>query len=429
MKEFLVLFGAGAEYGYKLPSGAKYTKDTILTKNTTLYEHLEKYYKNRTDENYSGNYRKEYLFRPDSHAFCELIENAARTLKDQLSKSEIVISEDDNSMLFVDLLDDKKITKEFKEKVESSFEQLTYNDNNPNKTTFFTALENTYSYYGTVEKDFSCIINPKKAGTVRFWRLVNYFWSAFFSILIPIVGNSDKYSEKAFVTREVDGKRVRNVDYLYLLNNLSEILKYIYTNEFIDNYTVDKKDDYYFQLKEKLPPKYVATLNYTPFVKRIGLSNDKIAFLAGELATFERPTELEVFNAVDEHISEKDFVFPFLMTQAPLKPIVASYQLREYNKFLNYLEEGNIDTIVIIGFSLGESDNHVNALLHEAVKNGKKILYCHYAKDGKDYDRDKTKQDICNSIHISGDYSKNVTVVQNNGDISKLIETLRLELG
>lgn len=54
MKEFLVLFGAGAEYGYKLPSGAKYTKDTILTKNTTLYEHLEKYYKNRTDENYSG---------------------------------------------------------------------------------------------------------------------------------------------------------------------------------------------------------------------------------------------------------------------------------------------------------------------------------------------------------------------------------------
>ena len=46
MKEFLVLFGAGAEYGYKLPSGAKYTKDTILTKNTTLYEHLEKYYKN-----------------------------------------------------------------------------------------------------------------------------------------------------------------------------------------------------------------------------------------------------------------------------------------------------------------------------------------------------------------------------------------------
>ena len=242
------------------------------------------------------------------------------------------------------------------------------------------------------------------------------------------MGNSDKYSEKAFVTREVDGKRVRNVDYLYLLNNLSEILKYIYTNEFIDNYTVDKKDDYYIQLKEKLPPKYVATMNYTPFVKRIGLSNDKIAFLAGELATFERPTELEVFNAVDEHISEKDFVFPFLMTQAPLKPIVASYQLREYNKFLNYLEEGNIDTIVIIGFSLGESDNHVNALLHEAVKNGKKILYCQYAKDDKDYDRDKTKQDICNSIHISGDYSKYVTVVQNNGDISKLIETLITEL-
>ncbi|NLY82248.1 MAG: hypothetical protein GX078_05685, partial [Clostridiales bacterium] len=62
-------------------------------------------------------------------------------------------------------------------------EKVQVNDN----ANDYQNLIKEFSYYCTVEKDFATIINPNKFGIKRFSRLINYFWSAYFSILIPIL--------------------------------------------------------------------------------------------------------------------------------------------------------------------------------------------------------------------------------------------------
>ncbi|MBQ7744117.1 MAG: hypothetical protein IJT85_00910 [Ruminococcus sp.] len=423
MGKFTVLFGAGAEECFHLPSGSDYTKDTILTKKDNLYETLRKFYKKRETESYSQQYKAEYLFRNgQSHTLRELVARAARDLRD--NPPDVQPEENDISYDFVKQLgeDDSAVSEDIKKLLEKKYKLFISSESKSDDDNSVKLLEKHYSYHGTVEKDFSTIINPKEAGIYRFWRLINYFWSAYFSILIPILKNEDKYKDM-FEDSEIVSKQ----EYKFCLDNLNDIIDYIY-NEGYKHLSVEKDKDYYCILKENLMPDYVATTNYTPFVKRIGLHDDRISYLAGKLSTFEFPNELEVidYDSRDEGdkplLSEDRFVFPFIMTQAPVKPIVSTYQFREYSKFIDALD--NSETVVIIGFSLGENDNHINSLLHDYIKSGRNLIYCQYCKDESLFDEESERKKVSKALHID-ETNRNIQVVCNTGNATNLIDRLK----
>ena len=59
-KQVAFFFGAGAEACFRMPSGAQYTLDTILSKRSEMMEALKRFYFSRTNE-YSAPYVKEQL--------------------------------------------------------------------------------------------------------------------------------------------------------------------------------------------------------------------------------------------------------------------------------------------------------------------------------------------------------------------------------
>lgn len=85
-KKVIFLFGAGAEYGMGLPTGAQYTEQTMLHKNLELLKALEQFYEVRTADEYSGKYRKDFLFsNPRSHTFLEIVKRAAKSVNEEYS--------------------------------------------------------------------------------------------------------------------------------------------------------------------------------------------------------------------------------------------------------------------------------------------------------------------------------------------------------
>ena len=66
-------FGAGAESNFGLPSGGTYTKETMLTKRSELYEALKRFYMGRVSDDYASSYSSEFLFRKDSSTFWKMV--------------------------------------------------------------------------------------------------------------------------------------------------------------------------------------------------------------------------------------------------------------------------------------------------------------------------------------------------------------------
>ena len=104
--------------------------------------------------------------------------------------------------------------------------------------------------------------------------------------------------------------------------------------------------------------------------------------MAGKLIQMEDPYNLELLDLRENQDFQDRLVFPFMMTQAPVKPIVFPEQIREYSRFASALDESDI--LVILGYSLNESDNHINVYLRDYLKkDNKKIIYCVHYEEGK----------------------------------------------
>ena len=118
--------------------------------------------------------------------------------------------------------------------------------------------------------------------------------------------------------------------------------------------------NYYEVISEFFDPKYILTTNYTPIVRSFFTDAD-ITYLSGELTMFEDISTMSV-----KHYSEysnKNILFPFLLTQAPIKPIICPYQIRQYtnlNKTLN-----DVSLLLVLGYSCCEYDSHINSFIRE----------------------------------------------------------------
>lgn len=450
MSKICFFFGAGAECGsnsFGLPSGSAYTIDTMRKKSEDLYKELNNFYRKRLSSEYVDKYRGAFLFEEGSHTFREIIFRAAKnyitsgkSIEDYSTYSDIIEFVETNVS---NKKDDIKLNKEQRERfntlADSTYKYLIKEwkpsqdsmdnkadeppqekGNNQKNGEPMGKFEDYVEFYGAVEKDFSSIIDPKKIGLKQFWRVINYFWSAFFSILKPASEHFSWYTEKDF--------------YSYVLEHLSKVI-YDLWNEF--NYDLyDSKDgNYYKQVQNFFPNSTVITTNYTPFVDHYFKEN--AIYLGGRLSEFEFPTELCVKDIKGTAVDDKVFLFPFIMTQAPIKPLVVSNQVREYNKMLEALNLGKQNSgdfstsdetiLVIIGYSIGDADNHINSILREFVCNPQsRILYCKFDRDEKE-NKKETLEKICKSLHLNNENteSNNIDVLLHNGNAKELIQSIK----
>lgn len=419
MSQITFFFGAGAECVYNMPLGAQYTLDTILSKRSKMYNALDIFYESRTNEKYAGKYRKEFMFQSNSNSFYEIVCRALEQCKD-LNDNDKEICE------MLEIYEKYYKDKELKDKL-SEFTDSVYNytlidvDNEEDKTKRplscsvkadkYINLIKHFSYYGSIEKDFSSIINPINCGLYRFWRLMNYFWSAYFSIVLPVLQLDDKFYDE-----------IKDDKYNKILNKLQFVTEKIFSNDFFETHKnkTETNENYYYILKNHFSNSFAITSNYTPFVENYW-GKDNCSYLAGSLRLFEIPEQLSVVDAKD--IQKNDFVFPFLATQAPVKPIIDIKQIEEYHKAIEELNKS--DYLVVIGYGINENDNHINAILRNFIvkDNDKKIIYFEYSK--ADIDRVKIHSNVCQRLKLYKDIHKDkIIVLHNNGNASDLCEKL-----
>ncbi len=364
----MFLFGAGAERVRELPTGREYTKKTMLQKNKNLYAALNEFYSDTAKNGVS--YEKRYLFYSGSHTFFEIVVRALEQYTEKNKAAPNSKHKKMNSLLrafeeYKKSPGEKNRKKKLKAEVNAVYKYFIDSGKigagKNSDTDPYDEIIKCFTYYGTVEKDFASIIDPCAAGKRVFWRLINYFWTAFFAIYGPLT----------------TGKEFKDVkEYREVLGNLSKVAEAWKSDEVKDLC----KDKYYGHFRENYPNSVAATTNYTPFVEQYWGENS--IYLAGKLIQMEDPYNLELLDLRENQDFQDRLVFPFMMTQAPVKPIVFPEQIREYSRFASALDESDI--LVILGYSLNESDNHINVYLRDYLKrDNKKIIYCAHYEEGK----------------------------------------------
>ena len=424
-KQIAFFFGAGAEDIFGMPLGAQYTLDTILSERSQMTEALRRFYKNKIND-YSSSYVGRSLFSKNSHTFREIVHRAANILRESNSD----VDEDSQKVIELSLFDsDDKYAKEaFFNKVATVFDYVYIDIDKPhalNKRpkhididdapTKYLSLIRNFSYYGSIEKDFSAIINPKEAGNYRFWRLINYFWSAFFSIILPVLNLSSKYR---------NNKDYNKNCYEYILQNLCEIVEYIYSDSFGKEIELIYKNSYYYILGQAFNNSRAITTNYTPFLEISEF--EKPIYLAGRLSEFEIPEELRIVDIRNNEIPYKKIIFPYMATQAPLKPIIDSVQLREYVEFVKVLD--SVDTLVLVGYNLNENDNHINALLRSflVADPNRRIVFCKYLNKNEFFNEVEIVNNIASKLKLrTAETKTQIMVVPNYGCPNKLLSELK----
>lgn len=381
----LFFFGAGAECEYGLPTGGEFVLDTILTKKGTLYEQLEKIY-----EKSNVKYQKIFLFNSKSNTLPKILFDSFLScdLKNKIINPENFFSDCDESILLsiFENIESSKMLKEekYEEYLKYLKEKLT--DNIHGDKTIFELLidKNTrfsdefskylfenLKYYGAIEKDFSYLLDYKKF-SYRVSRLINYFWSCYFSVFIPYLesyyGTKNEISyEKLFEIQE---------DNKYYFQKMLFELKKADIKEFNLYDSNTKKyyrgDSYYTLISSKYSSSIAITTNYTFFVKK---AFKKFLYLSGRLDKFEN---LDTFFISEEFDRNS---IPFLYTQSPVKPLVSSQIINEYNCAIELMKE--CENIFVIGYSFCKEDAHIKTIFYEICKerkeNSKKlIVYCDY---------------------------------------------------
>lgn len=417
MKDVCFLFGARAEADYKLPLGEQFTTETILKKRTKMYNELDQFYSKRMVNGYIESYKHEYLFTKNSNAFFEII---YRALKQCYEESKYEDIDEDTKSLFQYLYSSDNphaTTKEaFKKNVVNKLYQYIISDidaQNGRNHYKYKSLLNRMTFYGSVEKDFSSIIDPKGAGLKQFWRFVNYLWSAFFSIVLPLLDNSESFIDKTYYAQYQKNK------YRAVLDNLQDVVAFLYSNEYLSEV---QSNGYYEKISSKFSGRIynVITTNYTPFVKNIF---NNAAYVAGELSSFEYPHHLEVKNIIQSGLKTKAFVFPFLLTQAPVKPIIEPKQISQYSNMHTTLK--NSKYLIILGYNINSNDNHINSYIRQFVmRNKTHLIFCKYSPETlSDSEIDQECKNITRKLYITTD-RKNIHVLQFNGNAGSLCDSL-----
>lgn len=409
--EIVFFFGAGVEISMGFPSGAAFTTKTLLKKNEDLYGVLAGFYKDRTQANYCGDYRREYLFQRNSHTFFKIVTRAIDQIPDKVQDSIINHTENNGSNPSNNLCALIKAYRKYeetnhedketlREEVGKVFDAIVMNDVGVDRGEYAEVTKN-FSYYGSVEKDFSSIINPIETGKISFWRLINYYWQAYFVIAARLCGK--------------DCDEMTSNDYRHFLYDLQGSVKKLWCRGSDQRYLMGS---YYSNLLEKYKGSYAITTNYTPFVENVWGKGNSV-YLAGKLSQMEDPERLEILDLTAENDLSTRFLFPFIMTQAMVKPIIAPKQMEEYQKASNLLRHAKV--LIIIGYGLCKEDSHIVAFIRDYIINGGYVIYCAYYRSDSSKQQEK---DIRLKLHLNEEY----LIILHHTEIEDLMPQLEEQL-
>lgn len=245
---------------------------------------------------------------------------------------------------------------------------------------------------GVLDSYFHTIIDPDKFGKKRFSKIFNFYWACYFTILEDVLKFLSKKEITEFDKYLENGK----INYSEVLNNIDDLTKQLYK---IDINKVLPPGSYYALINNKLNDFEentltccgIITTNYFRFCEAV---SDKVAYLNGQLRYFEYPEVLEVGDLSVEENNSNHLMFPFIFSQSLVKPIVNSKQIEAFDELNNILKEADI--LVILGFNINEDDNHINAFLHDFVKNKPIII----VTDDKECDFSSKLKYCGENIHI-----------------------------
>ncbi len=420
-----LLVGAGAEVPLQLGSGQDFTLETFYRKNRNLYDALTKYY----DFNHiSGRkvipaYSQQTLLTTSSRLFKTVLISVLKDVK----LSEAMLSKDldrglkkrmcdATSYLQADAsLPDKFFTNEDCRKLMSLF----FEDECVTKLIKqHNLLDKTH--YGILEEYYSSLIRPASKPHV-FWKLINFYWNAFFFIVRPILDNNIDRAPSTWEPK----------DYLHVLDNLEETIATIYSTA----EDAIRQHGYGYH-RESVAGCFnnIITTNYTPYSAHF-LKNPKredakhkIAWLSGQLCQFERFDTLSTFDIRDNPALASDHqIFPFLMCQSPVKSIVNTVQIQEYAKAMGFLTEAH--EIAVLGYSFCEEDTHISTLVSEALANDHdmQLVYFHYTTRATELEQSTILQNLSKRLGMNScRTTKQIRIIMLQDDM-KTFSTTRQE--
>ena len=392
----VLIAGAGAEVDLGFRSGPSFTQDTFYRQKVILYDALANFYQNRLGSARSElipmSYKKVFLSNPRGEAFKKLVSNLVKDAPDYLSNvlkkpfgtdsNDVGLTDVDYEILYRELIIESDDTDAVRRQ---SMALKSIPDD---------------AHFGILEQYYSALINPNRH-SIRFWKLVNFYWSAFFSIALPITdglyGKIDSYNKNR---------------YAYVLEHLDDTVHTMFGSDHVTQKT--SANCYYSALRDKFD--MVITTNYTPYAASIVSCDDsRIAWLAGRLSQFEHLPGLEYvdYSSSGKTLEGDVFVFPYLLCQSPVKPIISIAQIDEFARAADVLRA--TDEIVVLGYSFCNEDAHINSMVGEALRSGKpnKLVFFRYTpKDETSFDQSEALSELARKLRIPKSLAKEKVVLE-----------------
>ncbi len=202
--------------------------------------------------------------------------------------------------------------------------------------------------------------NPELFPKEDYQKLFSYYWKCFEVIFSAI--------QKGF------GKELLKLNANTSMEGLVQIIKEAYDRP-IESFR-GYQASYYYLIKQSLPPNAyckVATTNYFHFVETL---DETPAYLNGRLDLFENVNTREVIdikrNRKNQNSLKEKYV-PFILGQSFVKPLICLEQAKAYLDFAKMAKSCRY--LVVLGYGINSSDEHVNTILRPLRKNKGGILF------------------------------------------------------
>lgn len=368
-KKVVFLFGAGAEGKgqYGMPSGTTFKREVICAK-----QKIKEFVKSFNMSSDNDGVEVIDKINDGSLLSSRKYTSLSQTIRENIGKEsdfdmndfpkDLVESNKKAIKVIINYLnykaDDKGKNKKYRNAFYEVYKEEVFdkiNKPNADKNTILEWFLDKACIYSDIDGLFNCLRKPNNYKTSTA-RLVKLYYSAF----LTMVGKElfDSSNDNRLKFKEIMAKY-----YEMTINNAKNDTYY----RSIKKYKDDNPND---SIK-------VITTNYTELAEReIGLkykqkqNDDEIAYLHGRLNLFENVFTKEVKEITS--FQDTDFIMPFIMVQSGVKPIVSPYQIKEFAKAIDFLE--NADIVVILGYGINSDDEHIQTMLRECTKN--KDCYC-----------------------------------------------------
>ncbi len=367
------LFGAGAEGAGQIgmPFGNEFKKDMILAKNVASFiksinNSTKPILPIREGTNIAYNssgilYQtlaemKEY----DSSCMDKLFskESDRQTAKEYLEYKQGESNPDNDTK--------QRIIESFSKLYRENFYDVVKYGTSNEELEYFLKNAGIYAYldglFGYLRKP---TLYPKECA-----RIVKFYFSAMYSMLKSLYKRNNTLAT--------------NVEYVSVLSSLDRTTLPSFIEEqqqlIIEDVTKSKEKTYYGyinKLKNKVESDTqkidlsVINLNYTSFAEKIiSLDRENIAYLHGKLGLFEELKTKRIGELCELDVDET--VFPYLLVQSGIKPIISPRQIEEFGKAANWMRKA--DMIVILGYGVNSDDEHISNFLRWRIDNDKRVV-------------------------------------------------------